>query len=122
MCTKNTLDSRNCSVLTLYCLDFNPPSAPQLPCLTPGSLFYPGLVTYLLWVLPVKWDLLLLLQRFYLFIFREEGRDKERGRNTYVRERQLLVASCTPRNGGPGLQPRHVPQLGIKLVTLWFVG
>ena len=23
---------------------------------------------------------------------------------------------------GPGLQPRHVPQLGIKPVTLWFAG
>ena len=23
---------------------------------------------------------------------------------------------------GPGLQPRHVPQLGIKLETLWFTG
>ena len=27
--------------------------------------------------------------------------------------------SCVP-HGEPGLQPRHVPRLGIKLVTLWF--
>ena len=27
--------------------------------------------------------------------------------------------SCDP-NRGPGLQPRHVPCLGIKLATLWF--
>ena len=28
---------------------------------------------------------------------------------------------CIPK-WGPGLQPRHVPWLGIKLVTLWFAG
>ena len=28
---------------------------------------------------------------------------------------------CTP-NWGPSLQPRHVPWLGIKPVTLWFAG
>ena len=27
--------------------------------------------------------------------------------------------SCAPY-GGPGPQPRHVPRLGIELVTLWF--
>ena len=26
------------------------------------------------------------------------------------------------RRRGPGLQPRHVPWLGIKLVTFWFAG
>ena len=51
----------------------------------------------------------------YLFIFRE--RERERARETSM----CGCLSCTP-NLGPGLQPRHVPLLGIKPVTLWFAG
>ena len=40
----------------------------------------------------------------YLFLDREEGREKERGRNTNVQ----LPLTCPP--------------LGIEPVTLWFVG
>ena len=54
-------------------------------------------------------------KRFYLFIFRERGKEGERGK-----ERSMCgCLSCGP-HWGPGLQPRHVPWLGIKLVTLWF--
>ena len=42
----------------------------------------------------------------YLFIFRERGKEGERGRETSMH----------------GSQPRHVPWLGIKLATLWFAG
>ena len=57
----------------------------------------------------------------FFFIFREgEGRRK-RERNIYVQEIHGLVASHAP-NWGPGLQPRHVPWLGIKPVTFWFAG
>ena len=52
-----------------------------------------------------------------LFIFREEKGGRERERNINV-----VVASCTPLTGEPGLQPRHVPQLGIEPATLWFAG
>ena len=45
----------------------------------------------------------------YLFLERVEGREK--GRETSM---------CGCLSCGPGLQPRHVPWLGIKLVTLWF--
>ena len=38
-----------------------------------------------------------------------------RGRETSV----CGHLSCTPHRG-PGLQPRHVPWLGIELATLWF--
>ena len=44
-------------------------------------------------------------KRFYLFIFREKGRDREREEEKH----QCVVASRTPHNWRPGLQPRHVP-------------
>ena len=53
------------------------------------------------------------LKRFYLLIFRGEGR--ERGRETSM----CCCLSCTP-HWGPGPQPSHVPWLGIKQVTPWF--
>ena len=42
-----------------------------------------------------------------LFIFRERGREGERGRETSVRG-----GLSHPTQWGPGLQPRHVPRLG----------
>ena len=47
---------------------------------------------------------------FYLFIFREREGEKQ----------QCVLASCVRPTGGPGPKPRHVPQLGIELATLWF--
>ena len=55
--------------------------------------------------------LFLFLKYFiYLFLERGEGREKH----------QSVVASHSPPHWGPGLQPRHVPWLGIESVTLWF--
>ena len=51
----------------------------------------------------------------YLFLEREEGREKEE-RNINV---WLLLMHP---HWGPGLQPRHVPWLGIEPMTLWFAG
>ena len=53
--------------------------------------------------------------RFYLFIFRERGRDRERGR-------EISMCGCLScaLHWGPDLQPRLVPCLGIELVTPWF--
>ena len=56
-------------------------------------------------------------KRFYLFIFRERGREGEKGRETSM----CGCLSCTP-HWGPGPEPRHVPWLGIEPVTLWFSG
>ena len=50
-----------------------------------------------------------------LFIYRQRGKEGERGRETSM----CGCLSGTPY-WGPGLQPRHVPWLGIKVVTLWF--
>ena len=51
-----------------------------------------------------------------MFLERGEGREKERERNIHVG-----CLSHTPF-WGPGLQPRHVPRMGIEPVTLWFTG
>ena len=55
--------------------------------------------------------------KFYLFIFRERGREGGRKRG-----RETSMCGCLPRgpHQGPGPQPRHVPWLRIKPVTLWF--
>ena len=47
--------------------------------------------------------------------FLREGREKER-------ERNISVWFRAPPHRGPGLQPRHVPWLGIEPTTLWFAG
>ena len=60
---------------------------------------------------------------FFLFIFfkilfinfQSEGK---RRRKTRRKTSMCGCLSCSPY-WGPGLQPRHVPRLGIKLVTLW---
>ena len=50
-----------------------------------------------------------------LFLDREEGSEEEKERN---------MCGCLWHSPywAPGLQPRHVPWLGIKLATPWFVG
>ena len=66
----------------------------------------------------VEYLCLSIFKRFYLFIFRERGREgKKRGRET-------STCGCllwTP-NWGSGPQPRRVPWLGIELMIFWFVG
>ena len=52
----------------------------------------------------------------YLFLERGEGKEKERNRNINV---WLLLYAP---NWGPGLQPRHVPWLGIELAPICFAG
>ena len=50
----------------------------------------------------------------YLFLEREEGREKEK-------ERYIGCLLHAP-HWGPGPQRRYVPWLGIKLATFWFTG
>ena len=59
--------------------------------------------------------------RLHLFIFTERRKEGGSERNIDVGERVISFLSRAP-NWGPGLQPRHVPWLGIQLVTLWFAG
>ena len=49
----------------------------------------------------------------YLFIFREGKGGRRRGRETSM----CGCPSCAPYWG-----PRHVPQLGVELVTFLFTG
>ena len=51
-----------------------------------------------------------------LFIFWRGRREGERE----GKKHQCVVASCAPPYWGSGSQPRHVPWLVIKPVTLWF--
>ena len=57
------------------------------------------------------------LKIFYLFIFRKRGWEGERERETWM----YGCVLCAPY-WGVGLQPRHVPWLGIKPATPWFAG
>ena len=58
---------------------------------------------------------------FIYFLEREEGREKEKERNSDVREKHRLVASRMHTIRGLNLQPRHVPWLGTKPATFSFV-
>ena len=62
------------------------------------------------------------LQEFVLF-FRKRRREGEREGEKHQCERETLI-SCLLHNPnwGLNLQPRHVPLLGIELVTSCFVG
>ena len=60
---------------------------------------------------------------FYLFIFIERRREGEREgeKHQCVRDTPIGHLSHTP-NWGPGPQPRHVPWLGMDLMTFRFAG
>ena len=58
------------------------------------------------------------LNIFYLFIFRERGREGE----SEGRKHQCVVASHEPLTGDLAHNPGTYPRLGIELVTLWFSG
>ena len=60
-------------------------------------------------------DSFFFLKGFYLFIFRERGREGEWETKTCG----CLSHAPYP---GPSPQTRHVPWLGIKPATLWFAG
>ena len=55
--------------------------------------------------------------KYYLFVFRERKGGKKRGKET-----SMCCCLSHASHWGPGLQPRHVPWLGIELATLWFTG
>ena len=56
-----------------------------------------------------------------LVSFRERGRKGEREGEQHQCDTLISCLLHIP-NWGPGPQPRHVPWLGIKPVTLWFTG
>ena len=53
----------------------------------------------------------------FYFLFLDRGKGRENERETSM----CGCLSCTPY-WRPGLQPRHVPWLGIEPATLWFTG
>ena len=68
-------------------------------------------VSHILMFLSLSFFFLNLFKRFYLFLERGEGREQEKEKNINV-----WFLSRSP-HWGPGLQPRHVPWLGIEPVT-----
>ena len=52
----------------------------------------------------------------FIYLSLDRRREKEWERNINV----WLPLACP--HWGPGLQPRHMPQLGIEVATLWFTG
>ena len=56
----------------------------------------------------------------FIYFSREGKGRRESGRETSMCG--CLLCACPPPTQEPGPQPRHVPWLGIKLVTLWFAG
>ena len=65
--------------------------------------------------------LFLLFLFIYLFLERGDGREKEEEKPQCTRDTSITCLSHAPR-WGPGLQPRHVPRLGIKPGTFRFTG
>ena len=56
------------------------------------------------------------------FIYFQWWRGKEKGKDTLMCERNIDWLPLACPNWGPGLQPRHVPWLGIKPATFWLEG
>ena len=56
--------------------------------------------------------------RFYIFIFRERGRERDREKNVNRCERYIDWLPLLH----PSLRPRHVSWLGIELATFRFAG
>ena len=95
-------------------------------CLPPTSLCRCGFFNSVVVRLPVdlisdgsEWWLFYISFIYFFktsFLDRGQGREKERKRNR--------MCGCLSRvpYWEPGLQPRHVPWLGIKLASLWFAG
>ena len=56
--------------------------------------------------------------RFYLFIFREQGKERRK------RGKEISMCGCflCALYWGPGPLPRHMLWLGIELATLWLIG
>ena len=89
------------------------PSGPQFPHLSHRQRGIGCDVNTLLrdcWDGQMRWCFSF-LQDFIYLVFRERGREGERERNISV---WLLLVHP---HWGPDPQPRHVPQLGIKLTT-----
>ena len=53
--------------------------------------------------------------KIFIYLFLDRGEEKERNINVWL-------PLTYPPHWGPGLQPSHLPWLGIGLLTLWFAG
>ena len=58
----------------------------------------------------------------FIYLFLERGEEREKESEKSMSEKHWSVASRMHHDRGPNPQPRHVPWLGIKLVTFGFLG
>ena len=58
---------------------------------------------------------------YFLFFRERRGREKKGEKHQCARGKLIGCLSHAPY-WGPGPQPRHVPWLGTRVVTLWFIG
>ena len=65
----------------------------------------------------VTWPLFFLFKILFIYFLQSRKGGRKRGRETSMCGCLLCVSYW-----GPGLQPRHVPWLGIQLAALWFKG
>ena len=63
-------------------------------------------------------------KRFYLYTFRERGREGDREGEEHHQCARAILIGCLLHvpNWGPGPQPRRVPWLGIQPTTFRFTG
>ncbi|KAK1339074.1 hypothetical protein QTO34_019747 [Cnephaeus nilssonii] len=68
-----------------------------------------------------EWMGLLKKKKMFSLIFREKGRERDKERETSVIEKHRSAASCMHPTGDRVHKPGMCPDLGIKLVTSWFM-
>ena len=105
---------------SLYLVDLMLPLLHTWPSLSNSGIFF----TYTSPTTTTKVTLSLTFKNLFIYLFLERREGRKTGRETSMCERyiDLLHLSCLSHipTWGPGLQPRHVPWLGIKRATLWF--
>ena len=115
---------KNC-VFILTCLNFSHLQVPPIWCNKPIGTFFPlfknSFLNTLIFMPFIAYTIFIL--RFYFFIFRERGMEGARKgeKHRCARETSISCLSHAP-NWRPGLQPRHVPWLGIKQAISQFAG
>ena len=91
---------------------------PECSCLLPIlklSVLFPvcGRSFHGLWERVFWWTVVPTFSEVFFFLTRGKGKER-------LRETSMCGCLSHVPYWGPGLQPRHVPWLGIELVTLWF--
>ena len=112
-CIITTRQHRHSSFLLINELDISLPSFHFLSYLLQSGFLRQYKIVFCFF--KIKFDNLKLFFKDFIYLFLERGWGREKGKETSV----CGFLLCAPY-WGPGLQPRHVPWLGIEWVILWF--